>query len=175
MAELDWRTFNPTHHIDIQVAYDKYVNDTMTKSLKEAESKEERLFVINHYLSMIEEQIRIARDKGKDVVDLGKLEEGREKLHAVWESLKADYPELMNTLDSPIPPSLDLSRVDRDQAIRIIDQFRNAQNRDQRAIDAIARNLQVIVELYKLIADMTMEQAKHDERKTMVTNQMRSR
>ncbi|MBM3201470.1 MAG: hypothetical protein FJZ56_03560 [Chlamydiae bacterium] len=175
MSEFDWRTFNPMHHIHIQQAFDEHVNKTMTKSLKESETKESRLFTINHYLSIIEEQIRLAREKGLDVVDLRKLEEGKEKLHQCWESLKEDYPDLMGTLDSPIPASLDFSRVDRDQAIRIIDQFRNAQNRDQRAIDTIARNLQVLIELYKLVSDMTMEKSKHNESRTMVHNQLSRR
>lgn len=169
----EWLERNPMHHIEIQQRCDEHLHETIGRNLKETERREDRLFKINHYLSMIEEALRKTREEGSDHLDLSTLEEGRGILHEIWEQLREDYPDLMGHMDSPIPPSLDLSHVDKDQASRILDQFRNAEQRDQRAIDAIARTLKLAADLNELVGRITTEKAKHDERKTMVANQTR--
>ncbi len=161
---------NPMPHIEIQLAADEYLQKTISQHLHETEIKEDRLFKINHYLSMIELALREAREKGADHLDLRKLEEGRTILNLLWNQLQQDYPELMGELKSPIPPSLDLSKVSKGQAERIIDEFRNAQQRDQRAIDSIARHLKLAADLNELIGKMTSEQAKHNPIRNIVRN-----
>lgn len=169
----DWLQRNPMHHIEIQMACDEHLHKTISRHLQDTERKEDRLFQINHYLSIIEGELRIAREKGHEHIDLRKLEEGKEILNTLWDQLRDDYPELMGSIASPIPPSMNLTKVSKDQAERIIDQFRNAQQRDQRSIDTIARTLKLAADLNELVGRMTTEKAKHDEKRTMVANQTR--
>jgi hypothetical protein len=167
-----WLQTNPMHHIKIQMASDEHLNNTISRHLQDTERKEDRLFQINHYLSIIEVELRTAREKGNEYIDLKKIEEGKEILNTLWDQLREDYPELMGSLDSPIPPYMNLSKVTKDQAERVIDQFRNAQQRDQRSIDTIARTLKLAADLNELVGRMSTERAKRDEKSTMVRNQI---